>query len=841
MLSRMLAPARPLLHAYRNRCGSMLRMPHPPISFVHSRGLSTDPMADVLAQIARVEEEIRTVQADIKGATGRKEELLMEEKNKLRDRQNKLQDEKNILLQQDGTQDPITSLCPDEITAADLSTVTKVIQFFEASLPADTVLPDQLMITPDECPQLRVPIPCVLRDGTKIPDMLLLDLPEHFPHTRRAAQISSLLRQGKTVFAPAVSGAGKTRTAYDMARETDMNYFDFNGGHAKVKQQDVVLFHDKCDEAAAALASMTSPIEHHRAVAFDRPIRALFVSRLIMMHFMRSQSQEWSHWKWLLLQINTPHLCHSLFQACFKLSKELSEQVCTTLLADQPDVFVTIDEGQALMRHWWWYPSRQQPPDDIAISPSPRVNERRPLGKRVLEVLRTQLGLSSIYVGATDLGVKSFESWSTGTGGIEDNNHHHFSFDFLGGPEPLPQMNDKNFPTVWEDGVGTLLRHIFKTNSDLEELALSDVGHSFVGRPRFGASFTGLVVNELLYGAEHDGFACLLRSVHNQYVFSQLHGDHPWTIRSHWQRVIQDEAHETVRHGDGGAVTAWTLGKPVLLQSVLSRASKKLRTVSITCNPDLVSRGVALLSPAGDSQFIVEPLVMSAGLTYCAQNDIDLCKVLEAKLKEPWTDAQYYGKLMELLIALRLFQQPNRLHQSNIGLDDSPPAAHEYRDIQLGGPLTEVFPIGDRPSIHLLESHALLDVCAPPFNIAIKTTQGKAISADETRNNIHTSDISHCYAIKDKTKNEWKEPPAGSAFALRRAQVLKAVQGKQMIRVRVELPEAAPSQRPKICVSTVPVERADGVEEQLVYVSTTIGRQAYDALGLPADKSPQPT
>jgi hypothetical protein len=69
--------------------------------------------------------------------------------------------------------------------------------------------------------------------------------------------------------------------------------------------------------------------------------------------------------------------------------------------------------------------------------------------------------------------------------------------------------------------------------------------------------------------------------------------------------------------------------------------------------------------------------------------------------------------------------------------------------------------------------------------------------------------------------------------------VLEAVKDEPLIRVRVELPEAAKTRRPKKCASAA--KRADGVDEQLVYVSSTIGREAFVALGLPLLGLPPPS
>eukprot|EP00657_Telonema_sp_P-1_P009808 TRINITY_DN404_c0_g1_i14.p1 TRINITY_DN404_c0_g1~~TRINITY_DN404_c0_g1_i14.p1 ORF type:complete len:697 (-),score=109.70 TRINITY_DN404_c0_g1_i14:131-2221(-) len=539
---------------------------------------------------------------------------------------------------------------PNRVDDAHFSSSYEVFEFFESALPQnlDKMHLDNVMINSEECPLLNVPIPCRPNAaGLKIPDMLQLELPETFPNHGRASTVSQWLLKEKVVFAPAVSGAGKTRLAFDIARRHYMLYFDCNGGHGKVQQGDMAKFHDKCTAADGMLTNLAwrnrGPTTSDRDAAFDRPIRALFVSRLIMLRFLQEKDKDLNPWKWLLLQIHAPTLCEDLFEACFKLSKQGCEKVCKALLDPTSPVFVTLDEAQALMQdhYWWWYPSQSESPSDgrrLSISKHEEL-KRRPLGKRVLQVL-TNLGLKSVYVGATDIRVKSYETWASGVGQNLDEGRcvQFHTFDFMGGPisssadaAAAPEEGNSNFPNLWQNGVCQFLEHCFKT-AEGSDLALHSVGGTLLGRPRFVAAFAANVVTQLL---EHKGndlsgddFALLLQEELHKYVDLQMSVTASGAIGSQWERIL-DDAGETVRQGDAGPVTAWELAKPLLLDSVVSRESREV-SATVSNNPDLVSRGIALLSPTGDHQFIVEPLVMSVGLSVCARRKVDLMADLVA-------------------------------------------------------------------------------------------------------------------------------------------------------------------------------------------------------------------
>jgi hypothetical protein len=634
---------------------------------------------------------------------------------------------------------------------------------------------------------------------------------------------------------------------FDIARENYVLYFDCNGGHAKVKQRDVLLFHLACRGVNAKLECLGSPTDEQRDDAFDCPIRALFVSRLIMLCFLRQKQSDLTPWKWLLLQIHYPNLCSKLFQECLELSQAACLQVCERLLVSDRSVFVTLDEAQALMQYQWWWRAEGSDGSELPSKISDQHDNRRPLGKRVLQVL-TILELESLYVCATDMRVKSYQTWASAAGmtaGMLARAVHHYAFDFTGGPillsdDPSAALGegDADFPRLWRNGVCLFLRYCFQTDDQADDAidsVFNSVAFTLQGRPRFVAAFVCQVVMELLNQERKEiSFAECLQEQFKKYVGDQMSLQLPTSIRSLWEKVLSENT--SPRKGQAGTpVTLWELVRPVLVSSVLSRHGAPQGKAGISQNPDLVSRGIALLSPTGKEQFIYEPLVMSVGLTACAENKVNMIAHLEARFQDCNESAQDHGRLLELMLAWRLFEDPRRLHHS---LKLKQPPASSYLGILIGVPLDDprVTFDGGASWIILPEEQAGPDVIAFPFVASCKYTSRKdAVPADASRESMRTSDISLVYS--SKTRKTIKKDGAHCLYASRGKVSRAAVKNKEMIKVRVEVPQAALSCRPKQGVTTC--QRDDGKVEELIYVSSQgSGSEAYKALGLVAPRQP---
>ena len=82
----------------------------------------------------------------------------------------------------------------------------------------------------------------------KRPDMLRLSLPEDFPSEKRADDVLKILLRGQHVLAAGVSGAGKSRLGFDLARRQFGLYFDMQS--SKVIQDDVQYFLKLCKKLA---------------------------------------------------------------------------------------------------------------------------------------------------------------------------------------------------------------------------------------------------------------------------------------------------------------------------------------------------------------------------------------------------------------------------------------------------------------------------------------------------------------------------------------------------------------------------------------------------------------
>ena len=120
-----------------------------------------------------------------------------------------------------------------------LSSLFGLLQFFDGCFP-NLELSNNGVLSAATHSLLKVDIPLNTNKG---PDMLRVALPDGFPCQERTRSVLEKLRAGTHIFAAAVSGAGKTKLAFDVAQQHFAFYFDMNGGHGKVAQMDVTAFH----------------------------------------------------------------------------------------------------------------------------------------------------------------------------------------------------------------------------------------------------------------------------------------------------------------------------------------------------------------------------------------------------------------------------------------------------------------------------------------------------------------------------------------------------------------------------------------------------------------------
>lgn len=162
----------------------------------------------------------------------------------------------------------------------------EVIAYFSPKLRKEKVekaLNSLASITKEDCPLLKdgITVPCLNNE----PSLLLAEFPPDSPSSKRAATVSDILQKSSVLFS-AVSGAGKTRLAFDVAKINFCLYFDMNGGSAKVRQPDSTGFLNRCSQIAAKFRK-AEPEDPYVMKCFEHAIAALFVGRLISFILVR--------------------------------------------------------------------------------------------------------------------------------------------------------------------------------------------------------------------------------------------------------------------------------------------------------------------------------------------------------------------------------------------------------------------------------------------------------------------------------------------------------------------------------------------------------------------------
>jgi hypothetical protein len=138
------------------------------------------------------------------------------------------------------------------------------------------------------------------------------------------------LLQQKHVLAAAVSGAGKTRLAFDLAQRQYALYFDMKGEHGKVRQMDVWDFTERCSRTVSGGRRLPREDAVH---VFDRVIAALVLSRwAVLAVAMRANGGgNLSPAQWLWMQTDNANLFDDSFISCLRLSDERQHELLGVL------------------------------------------------------------------------------------------------------------------------------------------------------------------------------------------------------------------------------------------------------------------------------------------------------------------------------------------------------------------------------------------------------------------------------------------------------------------------------------------------------------------------------
>jgi hypothetical protein len=552
----------------------------------------------------------------------------------------------------------------------------------------------------------------------------------------------------RPVFAYAVSGAGKTATALEIAKKNFTVYVDCNGGVGKIPQDDMLelLRFESVDISA-----------------WEKRIAAFFLARLIALGLARRKNRNLSPEDWLWLQVDKENLCLDLYRHCITLFNSSIDEGIRKLIKECP-VLVILDEAQTLLefgKDLWRTRSTNQP---------------RPLGYGVVKYL-IDFRMPVFAVG-TRLRLKDFSGFHSRMG---DPNQHPIvtAFPYLGcsSTKPLCAQN-LNFIHA---GSNTFLKHFLNiSDEDCEEIA-----QLVAGRPRFSATVVEKVAEAEI---ANPGISVSAVQIARDYFHLMTKKDVEGTMYCSWKGRVEELKTLT---NDWG-VSCYTQILQLLHDLLFSGHSA--HPFAHTNDFDLVSSGAAMVA-MDDSEklYVAEPIALTAALNYLTTfKPTHLLNRILTVCNDA-ADQSSRGKHLELLVALSLLINPNTL--GNLVNHTFPKATTIRSGIRLSPKLLESTP-EDSLFICLPENAAGPDIvmCDRKFfvEITMKTTTDEKLTAEATRNNQERNDPASLYTSKNgggsgyrpgevywKLAKEWKDYLAEKKYTI--------------VRVCIDYPVGAPS------------------------------------------------
>lgn len=636
----------------------------------------------------------------------------------------------------------------------DVSSLVDLLDFFEGCF-LNLRLSQNGVLSAHSNSLLRVDIPF----NTKMePDMLRVVLPDSFPCQERTRSVVEKLRSGTHIFAAAVSGAGKTKLAFDVAQHHFAFYFDMNGGHGKVAQMDVMAFMEHCE-----LLNKRHDRELDDVVPeFKHLIASLFLARWIALAVAKKRFPGLTPAQWLWMQTDFADLSQACYLKCVALPTGAMSTLLD-LLKEGPSPLVLIDEAQKLLAYDYWFRSSRAP------------DQKRPLGYAMVGWL-AQHGLACLCSG-TNLRLKDFHAIRSASGG-DDDWKMQYDFDFL------------DQKAVWQ-----LIDHFLNTS---QMLGLDSVLALLQGRPRFAAA----AIKACLGGGNP------VQSIlaYTQRMIVESEGEA--SIRANWKRLYEDGA-TAVMHG-AGAQTVWSIAFSMLTRSLFVPSDGEDEGARVTFlldeHREVVSRGVSMIKRIEGKahEFMAEPLVLSAGVSFCMEHPgLDIAADLLAKLNDVTTsDPQHRGKLLEFLVAAQVYKCPDRFMEVQSWPATVQLPKHRPFGVLVGVPLTDprlnfsTFDQCPLPGavywLALPENQAGPDLVAPRMLFSMKTTSNDRVSSEESKKSIKTTTPSKLYTGSGGAALQ------GQAWTQKLKETQKAIENWKapIVRVRVELPACSPGTEP---------------------------------------------
>jgi hypothetical protein len=563
-----------------------------------------------------------------------------------------------------------------------------------------------------------------------------------------------------------VSGCGKTRTCFDMCRSLWCLYFDCTQDvdfSAMVEELVVIRPLTKSETSQQLFEEHTT-----------RLIKCLLATRLLVLWVILSHDPDAKPFDWLCTQRSTR--TRTLFSKIFKRLAQLPFAVSSAIFGDLKDWFpidgrIIFDESQHLLDLLPTdYRSKKSHQRDITAK-GQFAYPRSLFSFLTGYIYRSQL--RSIWCG-TQMRIRSMELLYSAAGIKGEPVYIFTHFNYLQPKHIFALMSS------WLKGVDFM-----QYGTLLEEIA-----HFLQGRPRFFISF----LHRLLHSTDLSGaFDSYRRLMTTKSDSSSSHASAYffWKERIHW----------TIEPFDPRNDSPFTkkLVSDTLLKLCLSFLFGDGANIDYSPDLDLVSTSLVMVSNTLDGwqACMAEPIVLSAGLNYLADQDSNIlmnyfADQLFSPLGPPNLSPQARGTMMEFVIALRFIQGwwrepglreylPEWVRSLDIpkprGVLDSRSKGSNLNLFlqQLTNPL---FPWVLFPS-----TNAGPDLRYSVFSCCVKTTwtlsskSSMYVSVDESKHNIETMSPENWYKSQD------------SMFGLCQEQT----NNMRFVHLRFELPDTAPS------------------------------------------------
>jgi hypothetical protein len=435
----------------------------------------------------------------------------------------------------------------------------------------------------------------------------------------------------KVIVLIGVSGCGKTRTCFDLCRSLWCVYFDCteDADFSAMVEQLVLIRPQTKTETSQQLFEEQS----------QRLIKCLLAARFLVLWVILYNDPSVKPFDWLCIQRSAR--TRSLFSTLFERLARFPFAISSAIFKELKDWFpsegrIIFDESQYLLD---LLPNdyRSKKPHQRDITAQGQFAYPRSFFSFLTGyIYRTQL--RSIWCG-TQMRIRSMELLYSAAGIKDDSVYIFTHFNYLEPKHIFALMCTWLKPAELRSGLVILY----------EEIA-----HFLQGRPRFFISF----LHRLIHSTDLSGTFATYRRLMTTNSDSSLSHSSPyffWKERIHW--TIEPFSPKY------NSPFSKMLVSDTLLRLCLSFLFGDGTNIDYSPDLDLVSTSLVMVSNTvnGWQACMAEPIVLSAGLNYLADQDSNIlmkyfADQLFCPLGPPNLSPQARGTLMEFVIALRFIQ-----------------------------------------------------------------------------------------------------------------------------------------------------------------------------------------